>query len=363
MVQRRTVLAGLSVLTLAGIAPARALSDYDAVVRKAPGKGAFGSVAAAVAAAPGDRPFRILVTAGEWRERVVVDKANVALIGEGVGKTIIVFNASAGDPGLDGKPIGTFGTPTVIAKAPDFSARHLTIANDFDYLGHLVKASLKDDKPAPIGTQAVALAIQDEADRSVIEDVHITAYHDTLFINAGRSLLRACKIDGCVDFIFGAGRAVFDACEIVSRLRPPGDFNGYVAAPDTNVHQPYGLVFIGCRLAKESAVAPHTVALGRPWRRTGSYPDGRYGDPEAVGAAAYINCWMDDHIVPEGWYPMGYNAKGGGRAVLQPEEARFFEAGSSGPGAGAASARRRILSPEQTEAFVPKLVLDGWMPQ
>ena len=154
---------------------------------------------------------------------------------------------------------------------------------------------------------------------------------------------------------------MFEACEIVSRLRPPGDFNGYVAAPDTKVYQPYGLVFVACRLAKESTVAAHTVALGRPWRRTGTFVDGKYGDPEAVGAAVYIRCWMDDHIVPEGWYPMGYNTKGGGRVELQPEEARFFEYGSSGPGAGAQSARRRMLSAEQVRAFDMKLVLDGWI--
>ncbi|MDR3528007.1 MAG: pectinesterase family protein [Rhizomicrobium sp.] len=361
MLKRRTVLAGLSCLSVVGAA--RALPGYDAIVRKGPGKGEFASVAAAVAAAPGDKPFRILVTAGEWRERVVIDKAFVSLIGEGIGKTTIVFNASAGDPGPGGKPIGTFGTPTVTVKAADFSAKHMTIANDFDYIGHLVKKSLKDDKPAPIGTQSVALAIQDAADRSFLEDVYLTAYHDTLFVNSGRSLFRACKIDGCVDFIFGAGRAVFDTCEIVSRLRPPGDFNGYVAASDTNVAQPYGLVFIACRLTKESTVAAHTVALGRPWRRTGTFPDGHYGDPEAVGAAVYINCWMDDHIVPEGWHPMSYGTKEGGRAELQPEAVRFYEFGSTGPGAGAASARRRILSAEQAKAFDAKLVLDGWTPR
>ncbi len=71
---------------------------------------------------------------------------------------------------------------------------------------------------------------------------------------------------------------------------------------------------------------------------------------------------MDDHIVPEGWYPMGYNTKGGGRADLQPEDARFFEIDSTGPGAGPASARRRILTGEQAKPFTPENVLDGWQP-
>lgn len=359
------VLSGLAALGVSRAADAGIFSSYDAIVAK-PGTRSgrtFATVREAIDAAPtGNKPFRILVTAGEWRERLTVSKPNIALIGEGRDKTCIVFNASAGDIGSDGQPIGTFGTPTVYVTAPDFSAKHLTFSNDFDYPKALVKPSLKDDKPSPIGTQAVALAIQDNADRTLIEDVHLDGYHDTLYVNNGRSLFRNCLIEGCVDFIFGAGRAVFESCEIRSRLRPPGDFNGYVAAPNTKVYQAYGFLFTQCRLTKENTVAAHTVALGRPWRRTGTFPDGRYGDPEAVGAAVYRDCWMDDHIVAEGWYPMGYNAKGGGRAELQPEEVRFFEFQSSGPGAGVVSARRRILSEEQAKPYVPQAVLDGWRP-
>jgi pectinesterase len=356
MPSRRAVVTGLAAL---GIAAPACAGGFDAVVTKT---GRFTSVGAAVAAAPGNRRFRILVTAGEWRERVAITTPNIELIGEGQGKTRIVFNASAGDAGADGKPIGTFGTPTVRVQATDFIARHIGFANDFDYKGHIAKPSLLDNTPSPVGTQAVAFAVEEGADRCLVENCHFDAYHDTLFVNAGRSLFRGCRIEGCVDFIFGAGRAVFENCEIVSRLRPPGDFNGYVAAPDTDRHQPYGFLFVDCRLTKEAAVAAATVALGRPWRRTGKFPDGRYGDPDAVGAAVYVRCWMDNHIVPQGWHPMGYNAKGGGRAELQPEEARFYEYQSSGPGAGAASPRRRILSAEQARPFTPEKVLDGWRP-
>jgi pectinesterase len=359
MQNRRSVLGGLAAISLA--APAVARGPYDAIVSKTK-KGAYATIGEALAAAPGTRRFRILVTAGDWRERLTITTPNIELIGEGRDKTRIVFNASAGDPGPDGKPIGTFGTPTVRVKAPDFTARHIGFVNDFDYKGHLVKPSLKDNKPSPVGTQAVAFAVEEVADRCFIEDAHFDAYHDTLYVNAGRSLFRGCKIEGCVDFIFGAGRAVFDTCEIVSRLRPPGDFNGYVAAPSTNRYQPYGFLFVDCRLTKEAGVAAHTVALGRPWRRTGTFPDGRYGDPDAVGAAVYLRCWMDDHIVPQGWYPMGYNAKGGGRAELQPEEVRFYEVQSSGPGAGEATVRRRVLSSEQALPYTPEKVLDGWQP-
>jgi len=361
MVHRRSVLAGMAAL---GVSRAGAgfFDRADAVVsRTAKGSHVFASIGEAVAAAPGDRRFRIRIDAGDWRERVTVATPLVELVGAGRDKTRIVFNASAGDLGPDGRPIGTFGTPTVTVRAADFKAGGLAIANDFDYVAHL-PGPVPGDKTGASGAQAVALAVEGEADRALFDDVHLSGHQDTLFVDAGRSLFRQSTVKGSVDFIFGAGRLVFEECEIVSRLRPGQEFNGYIAAPDTNRYQPYGMLFFGCRLTKEKGVAARSVALGRAWRRTGSFADGRYGDPDAVGAAAFVLCWMDDHIVPEGWYPMGYNAKGGGRLELQPEEARLYEFGSTGPGAGPASARRRILTSEQAKPYTALMVLDGWQP-
>ena len=370
MQNRRTLLQGLAALgvgsNLAGCALVDGRTDFDAVVAKRParefgGAPLYASVGAAIAAAPAAaaRPFRILVTKGRWRERVVVGKPFIHLIGEGREESVIVFNRGAGDKGPDGQALGTFGTATAVVHAPDFHATKLTLANDFDYVAHMLPPS-PDDKTGASGAQAVALAVQGDADRTLLVDVHLAGYQDTLFTDSGRSLLRNCRIDGCVDFIFGQGRAVFERCDILSKLRPGQDFNGYIAAPDTDRRQPFGLVFIDCRLLKENGVAPHTVALGRPWRHTRDFSDGRYGDPDNVGAAAYLNCWMDDHIVAEGWYPMGYNAKGGGRAMLQPEEARFYEYQSRGPGAAMPSARRRQLSGEEARAYGVQNILQGW---
>lgn len=324
--------------------------SFDAVVDKDAGKeqGRFACLADALAAAPADagKPYRIMIGAGDWRERVTIDKPNVHLVGKGRDTTRIVFNHSAGTLGEDGKPVGTFGSATVKVTAPGFSAHDLTIANDYDYVGGLPKPGT-EGTPGGRGAQAVALAIQDAADGAVLTNVHLFGHQDTLYVDAGRALFEQCRIEGGVDFIFGGAFAVFDSCTIVSRLRPGQDFNGFVAAPSTNIKQEYGLVFLHCRLEKEAGVAPHSAALGRPWRRTKTYADGRYGDPEAVGACTYIACWMDDHIIPDGWMPMGYNVKGGGRAMLQPEEVRFREYGSTGPGAGAASPKRRMLSADE----------------
>ena len=80
--------------------------------------------------------------------------------------------------------------------------------------------------------------------------------------------------------------------------------------------------------------AAGSVYLGRPWRPSSAFPDGRYGDPRFVAAAAFLDCWMDDHIAPAGWTEMWYTGKDGNpRTMLQPEEVRFSHYGSRGPGA------------------------------
>lgn len=364
---RRELLGQVGVVALGAMLPwqgAWAAEPYDAVVSLTPrgeiNAPRFTSIASALAAAPAhpQSPYRILIGKGVWRERLVIDKPFIRLIGEGRDASVIAFNRSAGDLGEDGKPIGTFKTQTVGVTAPDFSAVHLTIANDFDYVGNL-PPPVPSDKTGASGAQAIALSIHGAADRCYMKDVAITGYQDTLYTDSGRSRFDACRVTGCVDFIFGAGRAWFENCEIVSRLRPGQAFNGYIAAPDTDVYQPVGLVFSACRLVKEAGVVAHSVALGRPWRHTKTFAGGqRYGDPDNVGACAYLNCWMDDHIVPEGWSSMGYTAQNGSKLQLEPEEVRFFEYASRGPGAAKSSARRRFLT--APEEFTAQNVLQGW---
>ena len=337
---------------------------FDAIVGTSGSSGAdhvFPTLGAALAHAPADtsRPYRVLIGKGEWRERVVIDRPNVHLVGQDADRSVLVFSRHAGIPGPDGRPIGTFDTATVRVTAPGFRAGNLTIANDYDYVGNM-QASGEDSKVGHHAGQAVALAIEGIADRTLLEGVTLIGHQDTLYAHAGRSLFRRCRISGSVDFIFGGGRAVFEDCDIVSRHRPGEAVEGFITAPNTDINQPVGFVFNRCRLQKEHGVKPESVALGRPWRQTTHFADGFYGNPDHLGASIYLWCWMDDHIVPEGWHPMDYNAKGVGRATLRPEEARFFEYGSSGPGAGSPLAQRRVLSEADAEALTTAAVLDGW---
>jgi pectinesterase len=204
------------------------------------------------------------------------------------------------------------------------------------------------------GTQAVAVMLDEGSDRAVFRECVISGHQDTLFPNAGRSYFNRCTVSGSVDFIFGAGVAVFEDCDIVSRDRGSATNNGYITAPSTHVAQPHGFLFLRSRLKKERpSMAPASVTLGRPW-----HPSGR---PDAIGKAVFIDTWMDDHIAPRGWDPMNSRDAAGVVVVNQPADARFFEHGSTGPGAAGTPERRRLTA-EQRAGYTLSAVLDGWVP-
>ncbi|KRA60092.1 hypothetical protein ASD79_07560 [Caulobacter sp. Root655] len=361
---RRALVLGLAAAPLA--APAFAATPYDAIVQRAEAPRRFRaptypSLSAAVAAAPanGTRPFRILVTKGLWDEQVVIDKPFVHMVGEDRKASIISHLAASGLTAPDGKRWGTFRTPTLFVRAPDFAARNLTIQNAFDGLAEMTRpGGLRSHDGG--GPQAVALMLDKGSDRARLTEVDILGYQDTLFPDAGRGLFERCLIAGSYDFIFGAGRAWFEDCEIRSRPRPADPVDGYVVAPSTPIEQPFGFVFHRCRLTKDAGTRRGSVYLGRPWRPSGQFPDGRYGDPRFVGASAFIDCWMDNHVAPEGWTEMWYTGRDGNpRTMLQPEDARFAQYGARGPGA-AAFRRGRGLTAAEARTYNRQAVLAGW---
>jgi pectinesterase len=333
--------------------PALARAHFDAVV----GPGGFASVGEALTAAPANsNGWRIRIGEGRWREKLVIDKPNIALIGASRSASVIVHDDASRTPNPAGGTIGTGGSFTLAVRAPGFQARNLTIENSFDY--NAAVANARGDQQAAGGLQAVALMLDVGADQTLIEACDLNGFQDTLYANRGLALFRRCRIAGTVDFIFGASRSLFQDCEIVTRPRPDAVGRvGWISAASTPRDQFYGLTFLQCRLTREAGVPDASVGLGRFWRPTRDYPDGRYGDPDAVGASAFIRCWMDAHIAPEGWDEMGYNARGGGRANLLPQDARPAEYDSSGPGA---SARAFQLTRAQARLYSQRLVLGDW---
>src|SRR5689334_22669331 len=141
MISRRHLLVSTAGLGATAIAPpllAAVAPRFDAVLSKdgtrmkgAPG---YRTLTEAIDAAPagGTRPWRILVPRGEWRERIVVAKPNIHLIGEDRAASRLVSNASR----KDRRP-GEAATATLLVRAPGFEAANMTIANDFDYVGNM----------------------------------------------------------------------------------------------------------------------------------------------------------------------------------------------------------------------------------
>jgi pectinesterase len=302
---------------------------------------------------PGGEPYVILLRAGRYREKLSVTAPNVHLIGEGRDGTVLTYDAAAGHRSPGGWPYGTRGSFTLRIAAPGFRLEGITVENAFDLPANAARPDSDSTKIS--GTQGVAVFLDEGSDRAVFRDCAITGYQDTLFPNAGRAYFNGCTISGTVDFIFGWGVAVFDDCDIVSRDRGSRTNNGYVTAPSTNIRHPYGFVFVNSRLRKETpAMAPGSVTLGRPWHPS--------GNPDAIGSAVFIHTWMDDHIGAAGWSPMNSTDAAGHRVENRPEDARFYEYGSTGPGA-VASPSRRVLTAEQAAAYDVVRVLDGWDPR
>ncbi len=186
------------------------------------------------------------------------------------------------------------------------------------------------------GTQAVALMIH--SDRAVFEKCRFLGWQDTLYAASGRQYYRDCFIEGHVDFIFGNAAAVFENCEIHSRGQ------GYITAqsrvtPDADT----GFVFIHCKITGENTAKG--VFLGRPWR--------------PYARVVYIDCWLGEHIRPEGWNNWG--------KASNEKTAWFGEYNCTGPGAKQDQrvAWAHKLTKKEAARFEPDVFLAGhdrWRP-
>jgi len=346
VVDRRMLLAG-GAAALAGPAWAafpEPVFAPSATIRVAPG-GPVPTLAAGLAlAASRGAPCRILLAPGIYHEKLTVAVAGVTIAGDGPG-VVVAHAAGAAQPRPDGGGNwGTSGSAILTVAASDVTLANLTIRNDYDFLA------------APM--QAVALKVDTGGDRCRILGCRVEGWQDTLLIQA-RTFIDRCRISGCVDFVFGGGAAWIGRSTIVSRYVPggvgarEGGGGGFIAAPSTPAIRPYGLVFADCRLEREAGLPDGGTWLGRPWRAGGNMA--------LTGYAAFVRCWMDAHIAPAGWTAMGYKGPDGAQRMLEPGEARLFEAAARGPGARTGTGRRQLSAMDQRR-MTPVTVLDGWEP-
>jgi pectinesterase len=284
------------------------------------GSAKFTSVQTAIMSVPSgtrENPVVIHVAPGTYKELIYIqrEKRFFKIIGDSPTNTVLSFNLYAGITNAEGKPIGTFKTPSTTIDADDFSAEDITFENS----------------AGPVGQ---ALAIRVDGDRASFRNCRFLGWQDTILINRGRQYFENCYVAGHVDFIFGAATAWFENCEIHA-LR-----DGYLTAASTPVDVPYGYVFNRCKITGETNV--HTL-LGRPWRQFAS--------------VTYLNCEMSEVVKPMGWNDW-----------QKPHETiRYAEFNSTGAGSNISNRVdwAKILSADDAKKITVEKILggnDGWNP-
>ncbi|MGJ9384684.1 pectate lyase [Salipaludibacillus sp. CF4.18] len=250
------------------------------------GSGDYEKVQDAINAVPdnNNQEVEILIKNGVYKEvlDIPADKANISLIGENAEKTIITYDNYAGKDNGVGGTIGTSGSATAFLRADDFKAENLTFENAFDEASTDVN-----------GKQAVAVNASGE--RMIFNNVRFLGNQDTLLAHSGTQYYYNSYIEGDVDFIFGAARAVFDNSTIHSLDRGSDSNNGYITAASTLVDQPYGFLFLDSELTSDAPA--NTVYLGRPWQPS--------SNPSAIANVVFKTSNLGEHIKTEGWTENG----------------------------------------------------------
>ncbi|MCC8474687.1 pectinesterase family protein [Xanthomonas arboricola] len=322
-VHRRTVLrqlAATALVAVAGLCSNAAIAADPIYTVAKQGSAGYRTVQAAIdAAVQGGKRAQINIGAGTYQELIVVPSNAPALklTGAGASQTVITYDnyASRINPAT-GTEYGTSGSSSVIIAGNDFTAEQLSFGNH----------------AGPVG-QAVAVRV--DGDRAAFRNVRFLGYQDTLYLRGAKlSYFLDCYVEGTVDFVFGAGTALFENVQLHSL----GD--GYLTAASTPQESARGFVFRNARVTAASGVS--RVFLGRPWR--------------PYASVSFIGSQLGAHILPEGWNNWGNAAN--------EATARYSEYQSSG--AGANPSRRvkwsRQLTAAQAAALDRNTILGTWRP-
>lgn len=301
----------------------------DAIVAQ-DGSGQYISIQEAIDHAPArpnktDKRWVILIKPGTYREVVYIQReySNLAIVGEDAERTVLAFDLNSKMVGPDGKPIGTFRTPTLYVDADGTVFQNLTISNT---------------AAAGVGQ---ALAMKVDADRVVFRNCRFIGFQDTVLLNRGRQYFEGCTIQGLVDFIFGGATAMFEHCHIICLHTI---YTGFITAASTPEGQPFGFVFRDCDIT--GPVPDGKSSLGRPWRK--------------YAKVVFINTEMSGVISPAGWDNWD---------SLEAEKSTFYaEYHSTGPGAvpGSRPSWTKQLTDSEASRYTTEQVLggdDGWVPQ
>ncbi|KAG0480083.1 hypothetical protein HPP92_010680 [Vanilla planifolia] len=299
------------------------------------GSGNYTTVTAAVMAAPEEssRRFVIYVKRGFYLENVEIKKKkwNLMIVGDGMQSTVISGSRNF----VDGWT--TFRSATFAVSGKGFIARDITFENTAGAAKH----------------QAVAL--RSDSDLSVYYRCGMRGYQDTLYAHSLRQFYRDCRIAGTVDYVFGNAAAVFQNCQVVSRLALPNQKNTITAQGRKVPYQNTGFVFQFCNITADADFANATAAnrtatltfLGRPWMQ--------------YSRTAFMQSYLGSLIRPEGWLPWNGDFA---LSTLYYAEYMNFGPGSAVGGRVKWSGFHVINSSVQAANFTVAQFIDGnlWLP-
>lgn len=295
--------------------------------------------------------INLYIAPGIYREKLVLERPYVSIIGEDAASTILVYGDFAEDIMEDGSKRGTFRTASFRIHTHDVTLKNVTVQNDAGC--------------GPSISQAIALYV--DGDRNSFYNCRLIGCQDTLFTaplprkeaqpggftgpgkdkprTMGRQYYKNCFIQGDVDFIFGGACCYFEECTIFSKKpdKLPPEANGYViwgyvTAASTFKEEPYGYVFESCKLISDCPA--ESIYLGRPWRE--------------YAKTVFLNCELGKHIIKEGWNDW------------DKTHGHFYYGEYNSTGEGANPSARidysHQLTAQEASHYTKEKVLQGWIP-
>jgi pectin methylesterase-like acyl-CoA thioesterase len=213
------------------------------------------------------------------------DKNNVRIVGESRDGTVVRFD------NYEGLNSGTNGRALFLIQAADMvSVENMTIFNS-----HQRAAT-------STGNQAEALYFGSDTGRFVAKNAAFISEQDTLQLR-GYSWFYNSLIAGNVDFIWGSARVgLFENSEIRSLGDSQGggssNSGGYIVQARITSNAYPGFVFLNSKLTRAAGPLGNTIANAKTYLARSGYSSSSTN----FDSFAFINCAMDAHIAPVGWF-------------------------------------------------------------
>ncbi|XP_057806048.1 pectinesterase-like [Salvia miltiorrhiza] len=238
------------------------------------GSGQFKTINDAIASLPkenNDSFIVIHIKAGVYNENVDIPKGlnKIVLVGDGPTATRLTGKRSMAGGHQ------TYYTATLATNGDDFLAKDLAVENT----------------AGPEGYQALAVRVS--GDRSILYNVHMDGYQDTLCADIYRQYYRNCTITGTIDYVFGNSVALFQDCTFVTRKPGPSQECVVTAQGRFDLKSNSAIIIQNGRFIAEQAfldVKPKIASyLGRPWKE--------------LSTTIIMQSDIGGFIEPEGWAP------------------------------------------------------------